>query len=77
MVSKGELLQLAHTRLEQAAKLLKAAGEELLAQEADALAERVSATNPSAGPAASRAALLTRRGPSLGSKGPIPKRPRP
>ena len=30
MVSKGELLQLAHTRLEQAAKLLEAAGEELL-----------------------------------------------
>jgi hypothetical protein len=41
MVSKGELLQLAHTRLEQAAKLLEAAGEELLAEEADALAERV------------------------------------
>jgi hypothetical protein len=34
-------LQLAHTRLEQAAKLLEAAGEELLAEEAEALAERV------------------------------------
>jgi hypothetical protein len=41
MVSKGELLQLAYTRLDQAAKLLEAAGEELLAEEADALAERV------------------------------------
>ena len=50
-------MQLAHTRLEQAAKLLEAAGEELLAEEADGLAERVdsskplSATNASAGPA--------------------------
>jgi hypothetical protein len=60
MVSKGELLQLAHTRLEQAAWTSP---------------KPLSATNP--GPAASGAALLTRRGPSLGSKGPIPKRPRP
>jgi hypothetical protein len=34
-------LKLAYHRLEQAAELLKAAGEELLAEEAEALAVRV------------------------------------
>jgi hypothetical protein len=41
MEGKEELLKLAHHRLEQAAKLLEAAGEEVLAEEAEALAERV------------------------------------
>ncbi len=41
MESKGELLMLAYKRLDQAAKLLEAAGEELLAEEVEDLAERV------------------------------------
>ena len=36
-----ELLKLAYKQLDQAAKLLKAAGEELLAEEAESLAVRV------------------------------------
>jgi hypothetical protein len=40
MEGKEELLKLAHKQLDQAAKLLKAAGEELLAEEAEALAVR-------------------------------------
>jgi hypothetical protein len=42
MEGKEELLKLANKQLDQAAKLLKAAGEELLAEEADALAVKVS-----------------------------------
>jgi hypothetical protein len=42
MEGKEELLKLAHKQLDQAAKLLNAAGEELLAEEADALAVKVS-----------------------------------
>jgi hypothetical protein len=42
MEGKEELLKLADKQLDQAAKLLKAAGEELLAEEADALAVKVS-----------------------------------
>jgi hypothetical protein len=41
MEGKEELLKLAHKQLDQAAKLLKAADEELLALEAEALAVRV------------------------------------
>ena len=39
MEVKEELLELAYKQLDQAAKLLKAAGEELLAKEAEALAD--------------------------------------
>jgi hypothetical protein len=43
MEGKEELLKLAYKQLDQVAKLLKAAGEELLAEEADAaLAVKVS-----------------------------------
>ena len=42
MEGKEELLKLAYKQLDQAAKLLNAAGEELLAEEADALAVKVS-----------------------------------
>jgi len=42
MEGKEELLKLANKQLDQAANLLKAAGEELLAEEADALAVKVS-----------------------------------
>jgi hypothetical protein len=41
MEVKEELLKLAYKKLDEAAKLLKAAGEELLAEEAEALAVRV------------------------------------
>jgi hypothetical protein len=40
--AKKELLKLAYKQLDQAAKLLHAAGEELLAEEAGALAVKVS-----------------------------------
>jgi hypothetical protein len=43
---KEELLKLAYKQLDQAAELLKAAGEELLAEEADALAVKVSPKRP-------------------------------
>jgi hypothetical protein len=39
-------LKLAYKQLDQAAELLKAAGEELLAEEADALAVKVSPKRP-------------------------------
>jgi hypothetical protein len=42
MEGKEELLKLAQKQLDQAAKLLNAAGEQLLAEEADALAVKVS-----------------------------------
>jgi hypothetical protein len=41
MEGKEELLKLVYKQLDQAAKLLKATGEELLAEEAEALAVRV------------------------------------
>jgi hypothetical protein len=41
MEGKEELLRLAHKQLDQAAKLLRAADEELLALEAEALSVRV------------------------------------
>jgi hypothetical protein len=41
MEVKEELLTLAYKKLDEAVKLLKAAGEELLAEEAEALAVRV------------------------------------
>ena len=41
MEGKEELLKLAYKQLDQAAKLLKTAGEELLAEEAESLAVRV------------------------------------
>jgi hypothetical protein len=41
MEGKEELLKLAYQHLGQAAELLKTAGEELLAEEAEALAARV------------------------------------
>jgi hypothetical protein len=41
LITQRRLSTADHTRLEQAAKLLEAAGEELLAEEADGLAERV------------------------------------
>jgi len=58
MEGKEELLKLAYKQLDQAAKLLKAAGEEPLAEEAEALALRV---DSSAG-----APLFNRKGPALG-----------
>ena len=45
MEGKEELLKLAFKELDQAAKLLKAAGEELLAEEAEALS-REGGTSP-------------------------------
>jgi len=46
MEGKEELLKLAYKQLDKAAKLLNAAGEELLAEEADALAVKVSGPSP-------------------------------
>jgi hypothetical protein len=40
-MDKEELLQLAYLKVGQAAELLQQAGEELLAEEAEALAEKV------------------------------------
>jgi hypothetical protein len=40
-MDKEELLQLAYIKVAQAAELLQKAGEELLAEEAEALAEKV------------------------------------
>jgi len=42
MEGKEDLLKLAYKQLDQAAKLLNAAGEELLVEEVDALAVKVS-----------------------------------
>ena len=42
MEGKQDLLKLVYKQLDQAARLLKAAGEELLGEEADALAVKVS-----------------------------------
>jgi len=41
MMTKKELLQLAYIKVAQAAELLAKAGEELLAEEAEALADNV------------------------------------
>ena len=69
MEGKEELLKLAHKQLDQAAKLLNAAGEELLAEEADALAVKVSLAEAALHPLRTSSAGRARKSPLLGDDG--------
>ena len=60
MEGKEELLKLANKQLDQAAELLKAAGEELLAEEADALAVKVSLAEAALDPPRAKSMAPTR-----------------